>query len=68
MGALVLLWVLVRVAVVIVVWLALFLTVFLGYLTIPIVIVSLFVVAYAMIDLRQVLLRLRGDRRATRKP
>ncbi len=67
-GALVLLGVIVRVALVIVVWLALFLIVFLGYLTIPIVIVSLFLVAYTMIDLRRVFVRLRRNRRAARKP
>ncbi len=67
LNVLAILWVVMRVALVIAAWLALFLIVFLGFLTIPIVILSLFLVAYTVIDLRRLLVRLRGNRSATRK-
>ncbi len=66
LSILTILWVLMRVAIVIAVWLVLFLTVFLGFLTIPIVIVFLFLVVYTMVDLRRAFMRLLGRQGATR--
>ena len=47
-----------RVVAVILVWLLLFLAVFLGYLTIPLVILTTFLAVYATLDLRRWLRRL----------
>ncbi len=46
-------FVLLRVFVVIVAWILLFLAVFLGFLTIPLVILALFLAAYTAFDLRR---------------
>jgi hypothetical protein len=57
-------WIVVRVSVVVALWLLLFLAVFMGYLTIPIVLVSTFLLFYSLMGPVGALLRRpRGGRK-----
>lgn len=57
-------WIVVRVSVVVALWLLLFLAVFMGYLTIPILLLSTFLVCYSLMGpIGSLLHRLRGGRK-----
>ncbi|MCL5263790.1 MAG: hypothetical protein M1343_01110 [Chloroflexi bacterium] len=58
-----LLWMLVRISLVIFVWILLFLGVFTGYLTISLVLLIAFILAYMALDLRRPIRKLLARRR-----
>lgn len=57
--------ILVRVAVIIVVWLGTFLAAFLGYLTLPLVVIAVFLLSYGTLDLYGIRRQSRARRAAT---
>lgn len=68
-GGLVILWVFVRVTLVTALWLILFLAVFLGYITIPILLLSAFLLGYILLSpIKSAFRLLWAKRRAGRVP
>ena len=57
-----------RVAFIIAIWLAVFIIMFLGYLTIPLVMLTVFMAVYTVFDLRRAIRRTRVRRGTPRRP